>query len=102
MVSICAVLLGVAAVMLACSVQAKPKKVSCDPNGTPNLVIGCIDNANLDIWEKLNRNYGRYLDSLYAKCQKDNPGGGSGGHEARATCVSKALEAEARRVNLEK
>jgi hypothetical protein len=79
---------------------AKPKKVKCDPDGTANERIGCLHNANVDQWSKLNSHYSRYLDSLIDKCAKDNPGGGSGGFEDRTTCVSKALEAEAKRVNL--
>ena len=81
---------------------AKPQKAKCNPTGTQNERIGCLHNANVDQWEQLNRFYARYLDSIFEKCAKDNPGGGSGGFEDRTSCATKALEAEAKRVDFKK
>ena len=93
---------AIAIVSLATTQQgvAEPQKGKCNPNGVAFEVIGCVHNANVDQWRKLNKNYSKYLDSMFDKCAKDNPGGGSGGFDDRTTCVSKALDAEAKRVNL--
>lgn len=94
--------IGALFMALARGTPVKSEKVDCDSNGTANQQIGCIDNANAHLREQLSRHYSHYLDSIFETCAKDNPGGGSGGHEDRAICARSALKAEAIRVNLEK
>jgi hypothetical protein len=94
--------MALALVALSPQAQAEPKKVECVPNGTAFQVLGCAYNANVDKWHELNTHYSEYLDSIFTKCEKDNTGGGSGGFDDRISCVTKALAAEAARVNLKK
>lgn len=79
--------------------EAQPRKGSCNPRGTANEVIGCLHNANVDHSKKLNKQYSKYLDSIFEKCAKDNTGGGSGGFDDRTRCATEALGAEAKRIN---
>jgi hypothetical protein len=80
--------------------NTKPRRVQCNLEGVAFEVLGCLHNDNVDYWEKLNRHYAKHLDAIFAKCQRDNPGGGSGGFEDRINCASKTLEEEAKRVNM--
>jgi hypothetical protein len=72
---------------------ATPAQAACNPNGTANEVIGCIDEDNIATKRQLSRFYSsQYLDSLDAQCQAEFPGGGSGGHEDRAICLQEKLK----------
>jgi hypothetical protein len=65
----------------------------CNPNGTANEVIGCIDDANIATKTRLSSYYSsQYLNSFDTQCQAEFPGGGSGGHEDRAKCLQKKLQ----------
>jgi len=50
--------------------QAIPEKVKCDPNGTENDRIGCIDNSNVDLWESPNNYYAQYLELVVRKMRE--------------------------------
>ena len=82
------------AVMTATSARA------CNPNGTENEIIGCIDEANAAMQKRLAAFYPKFLNSFSAQCQTQFPGGGSGGHSDRATCLQDKLKDEATRVGL--
>jgi len=77
-----------------------PAYAVCNPNGTANEVIGCIDDANAASKVRLTKFYATYLKSFDAKCQASNPGGGSGGHQDRAVCLQDMLKAEGARIGL--
>jgi hypothetical protein len=77
-----------------------PVHAECNPNGTANEVIGCIDDANVATKKQLTLFYSRYLQSLDAKCQAEFSSGGSGGHQDRATCLQQKLKDEAARIGM--
>jgi hypothetical protein len=73
--------------------QPTSAQAQCNPNGTANEKIGCIDEVNIATKRWLSIYYDSgYLNSLGAQCQAEFPGGGSGGHEDRATCLQKKLQ----------
>lgn len=79
---------------------ATPVRATCNPKGTANEVIGCIDEDNLTTEKQLTKFYSKYLRTLDAKCQAEFTGGGSGGHEDRAVCLQKSLKDEAIRIGM--
>jgi hypothetical protein len=72
----------------------------CNPKGTANEVIACIDEDNLSTEKQLTQFYSRYLSNLDAKCQAEFTGGGSGGHQDRAVCLQNKLKDEAARIGM--
>lgn len=92
----------VALVVVSSAAFAKPEREKCNPNGTANETIGCVQNMYVDLWEKLVKHYENKLDAVVAACAKEKPGGGSGGHQDRVECVTKRYEEEAKRVKLPK
>jgi hypothetical protein len=89
-----------AATFLTLIMPTSPVHAACDPNGVANEVIGCIDTDNAATKARLAKFYSRYLNSFATQCQAENPGGGSGGHLDRATCLQKRLKQEALRVGI--
>jgi hypothetical protein len=78
---------------------ATPARAVCNPDGTANEVIGCIDDDNIATKRQLSRFYpAQYLDSLDVQCRAEFPGGGSGGHEDRAICLQRKLKDAAAKV----
>ena|ERR1700730_4889574 len=75
-------------------------QAACNPNGTANEVISCIDDANLAAKKQLTQFYSQYLGSLDNKCQAEFSGGGSGGHQDRAICLQNKLKQEAARIGM--
>jgi hypothetical protein len=92
----------VASLTLPQTGSAAPGKVQCNPNGTQHQIIGCMWNDQVDKYWNLNNYYGKYLDSVFARCLQQNSGGGSGGFLDQTTCVQQILDAEAQRINLPK
>jgi hypothetical protein len=92
--------LFLAALCCLAVMPATSAKAVCNPNGTANEVIGCIDEANAVMQKWLAAFYPKFLNSFSAQCQTQFPGGGSGGHSDRATCLQDKLKAEAARVGL--
>jgi hypothetical protein len=90
-------------VVICCSLvmtSTSPALAKCNPNGTANEAIGCIDEGNDATKKQLARFYSRYLYTFNTQCQTQFPGGGSGGHSDRAMCLQDKLKAESGRVGL--
>ena len=64
----------------------------CNPNGLMMQQIACIEEKNEADAKLLGGNWRRELEKFQAECLKENPGGGSGGREDRATCVSEKIK----------
>jgi uncharacterized protein YecT (DUF1311 family) len=79
---------------------AMPAHAQCNPNGTANEVIACIDQDNVATEKQLTQFYARYLSALGAQCQAQFPGGGSGGAQDRAICLQNKLKDEAARIGV--
>lgn len=96
--ALCACLLVFA---LPATALANPPTLSkCNLNGTANQQIGCLDNDNAAKLAVLKSAYSKRLESFYSECEQQFQGGGSGGHEDRATCVASRIEQEAVRVGI--
>ncbi len=91
-------LLAVAAATAAFDVS--PAKAECNPNGTENQIIGCVDEANAALKKRLIKAYPAFLKRFETRCAEQNPGGGSGGHSDRAQCLAARLNEEKTRVGL--
>jgi hypothetical protein len=90
----------VAAVCILIFGASAPALAKCNPNGTANEVIECIDEDNAAQKSRLAGFYPSHLNSFDVKCQQQNPGGGSGGHQDRAFCLQNMLKEEASRVGM--
>jgi uncharacterized protein YecT (DUF1311 family) len=80
--------------------DTSPAKAECNPNGTENQIIGCVDEANAALKKRLIKAYPLFLSRFEARCAEQNPGGGSGGHSDRAQCLAAKLKEEKARVGL--
>lgn len=69
----------------------------CNPNGVGMQQIACIEDQNEADAKKLGGNWPQLLKSYQSICVKEYPGGGSGGREDRAACVSELIKKAAKK-----